>query len=300
MSISLNDLNTVSEQIVDSYRKFGGINSLGKEILPSKEPILDVLDDLLSLVFPGYVGKKPPRRGDIRYFVDCLVNSIFTRLHDQVRMVYQSHQRRGYHETSSADESAAQDTYEFLSRIPKVRGMIRSDVEAIYEGDPAAKSIAEVIICYPGVEAISIYRLAHELYLLDVPLIPRLMTEHAHSRYGIDIHPGATIAPRFFIDHGTGIVIGETTVIGENVKLYQGVTLGALSMQRGPHGELPSKGKRHPTLEDKVTVYAGATILGGETVIGEGAIIGANAWLTHSVSPNSIVAMDSDQGPGKD
>jgi serine O-acetyltransferase len=292
MTVSLDKLNTISESILASYKQFGGINHIDKETLPAREPVLDVLQDLLALCFPGYVGKHIPRRTDMRYFVDCHINSIYVRLHEQMRMVYQSHQRRKYHETSGPEGDAGQDAYEFLTRIPKVRELIQTDVEAIYEGDPAAKSIPEVIICYPGVEAIAIHRLAHELYLLDVPLIPRLMTEFAHSKYGIDIHPGATIGPRFFIDHGTGVVIGETTVIGRSVKLYQGVTLGALSMQRGPHGELPTDGKRHPTLEDDVTVYANATILGGETIIGKGSIIGANVWLTKPVAPGSVIAME--------
>ncbi len=180
-------------------------------------------------------------------------------------------------------------TDRFLGRLPAVRALIAEDVEAAYEGDPAASSFAEILVSYPSLQAVTIQRLAHELHGLGVPLLPRIMTEHAHCRYGIDIHPGARIGRRFFIDHGTGVVVGGTTVIGDRVKLYQGVTLGALSFPRDPDGKMIRGQKRHPTLEDDVTIYAGATILGGDTVIGAGSVIGGNVWLTESVPAGTRV-----------
>src|SRR6476469_7214836 len=188
---------------------------------------------------------------------------------------------------------AQQKTIELLKRLPDVRMELEQDVQAAYEGDPAAKSYHEVIFCYPGLEAVSAYRIAHELLLLGVPLIPRMMTEYAHWRTGIDIHPGARIQPGFFIDHGTGVVIGETCDIGRNVKLYQGVTLGALSFPRDTSGNIIRGMKRHPTLEDEVVVYANATILGGDTVIGRRAVIGSNVWITRSVAPNTVVTLEA-------
>src|SRR5581483_4757745 len=187
---------------------------------------------------------------------------------------------------------AQQKTVELLRRLPEVRLLLDHDVQAAYEGDPAAKSYHEIIFCYPGMEAVTIYRIAHELLLLGVPLIPRMMAEIAHARTGIDIHPGARIGPGFFIDHGTGVVIGETCDIGRNVKLYQGVTLGALSFPRDAAGNIIRGMKRHPTLEDEVVVYANATILGGDTVIGHHTVIGSSVWLTHSVAPHTVVTME--------
>jgi serine O-acetyltransferase len=187
---------------------------------------------------------------------------------------------------------AQQKTNELLQKLPELRYVLEQDAESAFLGDPAAKSHHEIVFCYPGLEAISVYRLAHELLLLGVPLIPRLMTEHAHSKTGIDIHPGARIGPGFFIDHGTGVVIGETCDIGENVKLYQGVTLGALSFPRDAAGNIIRGMKRHPTLEHDVVVYANATILGGDTIIGHNAVIGSSVWLTHGVEPYTVVTLE--------
>ena len=187
---------------------------------------------------------------------------------------------------------AQQKTIELLKRLPDISMVLEQDVQAPFEGDPAAKNYHEVIFCYPGLEAVSIYRIAHELLLLGVPLIPRMMTEHAHAKTGVDIHPGARIGPGFFIDHGTGVVIGETCDIGTNVKLYQGVTLGALSFPRDAAGNIIRGMKRHPTLENDVVVYANATILGGDTVVGHHAVIGSSVWLTQSVGPNTVVSLE--------
>jgi serine O-acetyltransferase len=182
-----------------------------------------------------------------------------------------------------------------LSKIPEVREFLSKDVEAAYEGDPAAGTNEEIIVCYPFVEAIATHRIAHELYSIGLPLVPRIMSEWAHQQTGIDIHPGAKIGSYFFIDHGTGVVIGETAEIGDHVKIYQGVTLGALSFPRDPDGKIVKGGKRHPTIEDRVTIYSGATILGGDTVIGEGSVIGANAWVTASVEPGTKVTIRATQ-----
>src|SRR5438552_5804750 len=187
---------------------------------------------------------------------------------------------------------AQQKAVDFLRRLPDVRYLLEKDVESSFLGDPAAKSHHEIVFCYPGLEAVTVYRVAHELFLQGVPLIPRMMTEWAHSKTGIDIHPGARIGPGFFIDHGTGVVIGETCDIGTNVKLYQGVTLGALSFPRDADGQIIRGKKRHPTLEDEVVVYANATILGGDTVIGKGSVIGSNVWLTNSVPPSTQVVIE--------
>src|SRR5262249_11401397 len=187
---------------------------------------------------------------------------------------------------------AQQKTVELLRRLPDLRQVLEKDVQAAFEGDPAAKSFHEIIFCYPGLEAVTIYRLAHEILLLGVPLVPRMMTEYAHFKTGIDIHPGARIGHGFFIDHGTGVVIGETCDIGKNVKLYQGVTLGALSFPRDTDGNIIRGMKRHPTLEDEVVVYANATILGGDTVVGHHAVVGSNVWLTHSVDPHAVVLLE--------
>ncbi|HEX8686412.1 MAG TPA: serine O-acetyltransferase, partial [Pyrinomonadaceae bacterium] len=191
------------------------------------------------------------------------------------------------------ERQATECAEEFIARLPRVREVLATDVRAAYDGDPAAACYDEIIFSYPGLYAIMTYRLAHELHRLDVPLIPRIMTEHAHSRTGVDLHPGTRIGPRFFIDHGTGVVVGGTAVIGANVKLYQGVTLGAFSFDKDSDGRLVRHTKRHPTIEDDVVVYAGATILGGETVIGRGSVIGGNVWLTRSVPPGTRVLQDS-------
>ncbi|HJQ82189.1 MAG TPA: serine O-acetyltransferase EpsC, partial [Lacipirellulaceae bacterium] len=226
------------------------------------------------------------------------VGDLVDRLHDRFTLQIGRALR---HEAGANDDCDADQDFEalgqaktmlFLERLPELRKRLATDVQAAYDGDPACKSLDEVIFCYPGLEAITVYRLAHVLYELDIPFIPRMMTEWAHARTGIDIHPGAKIGDYFFIDHGTGVVIGETTNIGEHVKLYQGVTLGALSFATDGDGQLVRGQKRHPTLEDHVVVYANATILGGATVVGHDAVIGSSVWLTQSVAPNTTVVME--------
>jgi serine O-acetyltransferase len=289
-------LRTLVQRVVDTYSEIGGINRIGEENLPSQAAIVDVLGHLLTIVFPGYYGGSISARADLNAFVAAHIDTLFVQLSQIVEQTL----RFCYHTPCRCsrlwylpDSGSPQDdfvniaeviTTDYLERLPGIRAALSRDVQAAYEGDPAAVNRDEVILCYPGSFAIAVYRLAHPLYQLGVPLVPRIMTEWAHHRTGVDIHPGASIGSDFFIDHGTGVVIGETTNIGERVKLYQGVTLGALSFPRKPDGTLVKGGKRHPTLEDDVTVYANATILGGETVIGKGAVIGGGAWITSSVA----------------
>lgn len=269
--------------------------------LPKRDVIIEISKLLRQLLFPGYFGKKNFQCETMEYPVGQLLIHIYEELREQIGLALR-HEADLKEESNGEDiaEKANQICYEFLSRIPKIREYLATDVQAAFDGDPAASSKDEIIFSYPGIFAMSIYRLAHELYLLSVPLIPRILSEYAHNITGIDIHAGAKIGKHFFIDHGTGVVIGETTTIGNNVKIYQGVTLGALST-RG--GQALRGVKRHPTLEDYVTVYSGASILGGETVIGQSAVIGSNAFITKSVPRGTKVSIKNpellfkDHGP---
>ena len=258
--------------------------------LAGRKAICRVLDDLVAILFPGCHGCDPVPPAHVRAFIEERLQESAETLREQIERAFR-YQCQFDKCTDCGDciRQANEAVRALLLALPDVKCTLQSDVTAAYEGDPAARSIMEVVMSYPGVQAIIAHRIAHVLYKQGVPLIPRIMSEHAHSQTGIDIHPGATIGPGFFIDHGTGVVIGETTTIGRNVKLYQGVTLGALSFPKDAAGN-PIKGiKRHPDVQDNVTIYAGATILGGDTVIGAGSEIGGNVWLTHSVPPHSRV-----------
>lgn len=284
-------LPEITEAIVETYTHCRRINHLGHQPLPSREAITTILADLLDILYPGFYRRQNLHIGNVEYHVGDLVD----RLHDQLTQQIARALRHEYGSAQKGEDfeaNAQQKTIEFLKRIPSLRTVLETDVQAAFEGDPAAKGIHEIVFSYPGLEAVTVYRLAHELLLLGVPLIPRMMTEHAHSKTGIDIHPGANIAEGFFIDHGTGVVIGETCDLGKNVKLYQGVTLGALSFPRDPSGNIIRGKKRHPTLEDDVVVYANATILGGDTIIGHHSVIGSNVWLTQSVEPYTSVLLE--------
>ena len=288
-------LPEITDAIVATYTECNRTSSLGHKPLPSREAVAEVLCDLLDILYPGYFRRQNLHIGNVEYHVGDLIDGLHDKLTTQIA-------RAMRHEESCTaprdrvggdlEALAQQKAIDLLRRFPDIRAMLELDVQAAYEGDPAAKSYHEIIFCYPGLEAVSIYRIAHELLLLGVPLVPRMMTEHAHAKTGIDIHPGARIGPGFFIDHGTGVVIGETCDIGRTVKLYQGVTLGALSFPRDESGNIIRGMKRHPTLQDEVVVYANATILGGDTVIGHHAVIGSNVWLTQSVAPYTVVAME--------
>lgn len=258
--------------------------------LSGRKAICQALDDLLAILFPGCHGVEAVPPGQLRSSIEEKLRRTTSELqiHVEKAFRYQCVFEK-CKDCGNCPEKAADAVQKLLTALPQVRRTLEADITAAYEGDPAARSIMEVVMSYPGLQAIAVHRIAHVLYAAAVPLIPRIMSEHAHSGTGIDIHPGATIGPGFFIDHGTGVVIGETSIIGRNVKLYQGVTLGALSFPKDKDGN-PIKGiKRHPNVEDNVTIYAGATILGGDTTIGEGSEIGGNVWLTHSIPANSKV-----------
>ena len=271
------------ERLVDSilldYQKGRDIDRLDHAQHPDKDVIVDMTMKLMRIVYPGYSLDKTYRIYNAKHNLSMLIEDVMYHLIQQIALVTQS-------------EDAQQRSIAFMERLPEVRALVQTDVEAAFAGDPAAANTDEIIYCYPGLYAISVYRLAHVLYELEVPMIPRIMTEYAHSLTGIDIHPGATIGDHFFIDHGTGIVIGQTTIIGSHVRIYQGVTLGGLST-RG--GQSLRGTKRHPTIEDNVTIYANASILGGTTVIGHDSIVGANAFITESIPPCTTVTNQSQQ-----
>jgi len=286
-------LPTLVGRIVDTYEQCGPINHLGHSPLPSYREVVEMLTDLREILFPGYGRRQNLHMGNVAYHVGDLVDSLHDRLTQQIARAYRHDCKADQLETDF-DAMAQLLAIRFLEMIPDLRALLADDVQAAFDGDPAARNLDEILFCYPGLSAITVFRMAYELHKLGVPLIPRMMTEYAHSKTGIDIHPGATIGRRFFIDHGTGVVIGETTEIGEGVKIYQGVTLGALSFHRDEStGELVRGEKRHPTIEDEVVIYANATILGGGTVIGHHSIVGSSAWITRSIAPYTTVTIES-------
>jgi serine O-acetyltransferase len=294
-------LPEITEALVATYTECRYINHLGHKPLPSREVLIDILNDLMDILYPGYYKRQNLHIGNVEYHVGDVIDSLHDKLTQQIMRALR-HDCEEPVGDIDFERMAQQKAIEFLKLLPELRTILEQDVQAAYVGDPAAKNCHEVIFCYPGLEAVTTYRLAHELLLLGVPLIPRMMSEYAHSKTGIDIHPGARIGPSFFIDHGTGVVIGETCDIGAHVKLYQGVTLGALSFPRDAAGNIIRGMKRHPTLQDEVVIYANATILGGDTVIGHHAVVGSNVWLTHSVDPYTVVSLEKPslriKGPG--
>jgi serine O-acetyltransferase len=283
-------IDSLVGQITRTYRDETGINFIDATNLPVRDKILQILELLTELLFPGYTGKRTITKSNVDYVVIDLLCHVYTELSEQIERAYRYRCRMEKCDTEDCRRLAEDATEHLLAQLPKIRGMLKGDVGAAFDGDPAAKSYEEIVISYPCIIAIATCRIAHELYLKDVPLIPRIMTEYAHSKTGIDIHPGATIGNNFFIDHGTGVVIGETTIIGDNVKIYQGATLGALSFPKDERGRVIKGGKRHPTIEDNVTIYAEATILGNVT-IGENSVIGGNVWIKESVPPDVTVSL---------
>jgi serine O-acetyltransferase len=282
-------LRKITRDVVHTYETIGGINRIGEKNLPSQQVIVDILEQLLAVVFPGYHGAPITRDADLELLVGSRLDTLCRQLGGVIERTLM-YCRRSDGQCDSIwslgsladgeDRFAAagrQVAITYLEQLAEIRRMLDKDVQAAYEGDPAATNIEEIILCYPGIQAIAIHRLAHPLHRLGVPLLPRIMSEWAHHLSGVDIHPGAEIGEYFFIDHGTGVVIGETTHIGDRVKIYQGVTLGALSFPRHEDGTLVKGGRRHPTIGGGVTIYANATILGGETAIGAGAVIGGGA-----------------------
>jgi serine O-acetyltransferase len=283
----------IVEKLVASFREHGGINHLDGANLPSRDAVVGITRDLLRLVFPGFYDLEPLRSDEIAEYTAELVASIARRLEKEIRksLEYRPCPHCDHNNLAGA---AARITQEFLADLPSVRAVLQTDVVAAYEGDPAAISTEEIIVAYPGIEAIAVQRMAHRLYQRHIALIPRIMTEWAHNKTGIDIHPGADIDASFFIDHGTGVVVGETSVIGKNVKIYQGVTLGAKSFPKDAQGRCVKGVKRHPNIEDNVTIYAGATIL-GDITIGRDSIIGGNVWLIEAVPPGTVVYQEGGQ-----
>lgn len=284
-------VDRIVETIYDSYEDGTGVNRIEGRNLPVQDKIVEILRTLFVILFPGYMGRQTFTKTNVRFVIGELVNRVHDDLVEQAEKAFRHQCRIRKCEGCDCRSMAEKVTQHLLRKLPEIRELLKGDVAAAYEGDPAAKSYDEIIVSYPCLEAIATYRVAHELHVMDVPLIPRIMTEYAHGRTGIDIHPGATIGKNFFVDHGTGVVIGETTEIGDNVKIYQGVTLGALSFRKDKHGRIVKGGKRHPTIKDNVTIYAEATILGGDVVIGENSVIGGNVWLTESVPPGTTVTI---------
>ena len=289
-------LPNVTEQIVASYREDDTMHHLDHCPLPRYADVIETIEELKEILYPGYRNQDCLQSSNVIYHVGGIVDRLYDRLsvlceraicHGQESNEVCTPERR-----ASIEQAAHLKTLDFLRQIPDIRRVLTKDVKAAYAGDPACISLDEVIFCYPGLEAVTVYRLAHALYKLQIPLIPRMMTEWAHSKTGIDIHPGAVIGEYFFIDHGTGIVIGGTAVLGNWVKLYQGVTIGAVSFPKDEAGELVRNTKRHPTVEDNVVIYANATILGGNTVIGRDSVIGSSVWLTSSVPPGTTVTIE--------
>jgi serine O-acetyltransferase len=280
------------DKIMKSYETFGGMDHLEGKDLPSKKVVIEVLEDLFTVLFPGYLGKGDVTKANIKYFLGNTLTSISTLLTNEVEKSLKYICRKITECPHDVCQERAQVVVqELLEKIPEIRSLLSGDIEAAYNGDPAAVSNEEVILSYPCVLAITTYRIAHELYLRGVPLIPRIMSEHIHSLTGIDIHPGAKIGKNFFIDHGTGVVIGETAEIGDNAKLYQGVTLGALSFPKDEQGHIIKGRKRHPTVGNNVVIYSGATLLGADAVVGDNVIIGGNVWITSPVASGTQITI---------
>jgi serine O-acetyltransferase len=294
-------LGDLTDRLVDSYLEHKSINYLGHCPLPNTSAIAEIVRDVKGLLFPGYRERQNLHMGNVTYFVGDLIDS----LHDRLTQQFARAIRYGA-DSQRSDACSAQKLrdYEaegqkhavrFLESLPEIRAILETDVQAAFDGDPAATGPDEIIFCYPGLQAICSYRLAHQLHRQGVPLIPRIITEQAHATTGIDIHPAATVGPSFFIDHGTGVVIGATTIIGVGVQIYQGVTLGATNFPKDEQGNLIRDKKRHPTIEDGVAIYANATVLGGETIVGENSIVGAGVSLARSIPPFTIVTLEKPQ-----
>ncbi len=283
-------LAKLTERLMASYERVGGINHIDGKNLPSRRAIELITRDLLRLVFPGYFGEKLLHSSEIKAETAALLQEVHKNLEIEIAKSIEYNPPPELNAPHRDLRPIARTfALEFLESLPRTRELLQTDTEAAYRGDPAALSKEEVLVAYPFIEAIAVQRLAHELYLKKIPLIPRIMTEWAHARTGMDLHPGAQIGSHFFVDHCTGTVVGETTIIGQHVKMYQGVGLVAKSLSAG---QLLRGQKRHPTIGDRVTIYAGATIMGGDTVVGEGSTIGANVFLTTSVPPHSLVIQE--------
>ncbi len=295
-AFTINDLRKqipeVADQIITSCDDPDCYTHIDYEPIPSKTAVIDIIERFRRILFPGYFNRERIDPVNMPYAIGQATAELFDKLGEQISHAIRHDCFRYNQPCSECEENGHVMALDILKEIPALRKILATDVTATYEGDPAAKSHDEIIFSYPGILATTIYRVAHLLYKLEIPLLPRIMTEYAHGITGVDIHPGADIGERFVIDHGTGVVIGETTVIGRNVRIYQGVTLGALSLPSDA-GERLRNQKRHPTIENDVIIYSGATILGGDTVIGTRSVIGGNVWLTRSVAPDTSVILAS-------
>lgn len=282
------EVEELVQKIIIDYDDEKNIDAVRLYEKPDKQEVREVLQNLFQIIYPGFFRDRLYKIYNPKHNFAVIVEDCFYHLNKQVIRALDFCRLRGVMTLEDRERESYRVCKEFFAKIPEIRKILETDLEASFQGDPAAGCMEEIILAYPGLMAVTVYRIAHELYLLKIPVIPRLMTEYAHSRTGIDIHPGATIGDHFFIDHGTGIVIGETAIIGKNVKIYQGVTIGALSTR---DGQKLAGVKRHPTIKDNVTIYAGASILGGETVIGENTVIGGNTFITRSIDANTRVSM---------
>ncbi|MEX0717476.1 MAG: serine acetyltransferase [Planctomycetaceae bacterium] len=298
-------LRELTDRFLAGCDEIGTIHRLGRSPLPSADAVVEIARDLQELLFPGYRQREAPRRDDVARHVAESIGRLLAKLCEQFRRALTHDEelsaasRDDIASSISADsdlaDRARHQAVRFLEQLPGIRAVLASDVRMAFDGDPAARSHDEIVCCYPGFEAVTIHRVAHAMQRLGVPLVPRMLAEWAHGRTGIDIHPGATIGPSFFIDHGTGVVIGETCEIAARVKLYQGVTLGAISFEKDAQGNIIRGRKRHPTIHEGVVIYANATVLGGKTVVGRNSVIGAGVALNRSVPPNTIVTLEKPQ-----
>ncbi|QDT56100.1 Serine acetyltransferase [Caulifigura coniformis] len=295
------ELGQLTDRLVDSYLEHRSINYLGHCPLPNVADVVSIVSDVKELLFPGYRRRQHLHMGNVTYFVGDMIDSLHDRLTQQIARAVRygsDTQHSDCCETEKLKDfemEGQRQTVRFLESLPELRRLLATDVQAAFDGDPAASGLDEIIFCYPGLEAISSYRIAHQLFRQGVPLIPRMISEDAHKLTGIDIHPGAKIGPSFFIDHGTGVVIGATCEIGSRVKIYQGVTLGALSFAKDEDGNLVRGSKRHPTIDDDVVIYANATVLGGETTVGANCVVGASVSLTRTIPPYTVVTIEKPQ-----
>ncbi|WP_319506144.1 serine O-acetyltransferase EpsC [uncultured Methanolobus sp.] len=286
------EIPAIVDMVINSCSEKGCFDHLDAAVIPSKESLIEIIDLIKDILFPGYFGDQTVDRNTLSYHIGNEITDLFGKLSKQITNSIIQECNRYDEDCTDCIDRGQEETLKFLKKIPELRSMLASDIVATFEGDPAAKSYDEIIFSYPGIFAMTVYRSAHQLHRQGISILPRIMTEYAHSIVGIDIHPGARIGKGFFIDHGTGVVIGETCEIGNNVRIYQGVTLGSLSFPKDEKGELIRGEKRHPTIEDDVIIYSNATILGGETRIGARSVIGGNVWITKSVPPDTKVMIE--------
>ncbi|NPE30800.1 serine acetyltransferase [Methanococcoides sp. SA1] len=285
-------LPEIIDSIVTSCSDKGCFEHIDSAVIPSRDSIVEIIDLFKDVLFPGYFGDQTVEKNNLIYHIGSEISELFEKLSKQVTNSILHECRRKEEDCAECIDKGQEETIILLKKIPMIRALLATDIVNAYNGDPAAKSYDEIIFSYPGIFALMVYRVAHELHEQDIKILPRIMTEYAHSVVGIDIHPGAKIGKGFFIDHGTGVVIGETSVIGANVRIYQGVTLGSLSFPRDEKGQIIRDLKRHPTIEDDVVIYSNSTILGGDTVIGARSVVGGNVWLTRSVPADTKVLIE--------